>query len=125
MASYGVFLAACGFEYHGPNGHIGFAPRLTPENFKAPFTSAAGWGTFSQKAEAGSQKSVIEVKYGRLRLLTLALAAPGGKPPATLRVRLNGRKLVARHATENGRVLITLAAAATLNAGQRLEVVMG
>jgi len=29
MASYGVFLAACGFEYHGPHGHIGFAPRLT------------------------------------------------------------------------------------------------
>ena len=26
MASYGVFLAACGFEYHGPKGHLGFAP---------------------------------------------------------------------------------------------------
>ena len=28
MASYGVFLAACGFEYHGPKGHLGFVPRL-------------------------------------------------------------------------------------------------
>ncbi len=28
-----VFLAACGFEYHGPRGHIGFAPRLTPGQF--------------------------------------------------------------------------------------------
>ena len=25
MASHGVFLAACGFEYHGPKGHLGFA----------------------------------------------------------------------------------------------------
>ena len=35
MASYGVFLAACGYEYHGPKGHLGFAPRLTPEDFRA------------------------------------------------------------------------------------------
>ena len=45
---YGVFLAACSFEYHGPKGHLGFAPRLTPENFRAPFTTAEGWGTFDQ-----------------------------------------------------------------------------
>ena len=34
MASYGVFLAACGFEYHGPRGRIGFAPRLSPGIFR-------------------------------------------------------------------------------------------
>ena len=44
MASYGVFLAACGFEYHGPKGHLGFAPRLTPEDFRAAFTTAGGLG---------------------------------------------------------------------------------
>ena len=49
MASYGTFIAACGFEHHGPKGHIVFAPRLTPENFRAPFTTADGWGTYSQK----------------------------------------------------------------------------
>ena len=38
MASYGVYLAACGYEYHGPQGHLGFAPRLTPEDFRAAFT---------------------------------------------------------------------------------------
>ena len=36
MASYGVFLAACGFEYHGPQGHIGFAPRLPRTISKLP-----------------------------------------------------------------------------------------
>jgi hypothetical protein len=25
MARYGMFLAACGFEYHGPHGYMGFA----------------------------------------------------------------------------------------------------
>ena len=53
MASYGVFLAACGFEYHGPKGHLGFAPRLGPDDFRAAFTSAEGWGTIAQKRENG------------------------------------------------------------------------
>lgn len=54
MASYGVFLGACGFEHHGPKGHIGFAPRIAPENFKCAFTSSHGWGTYRQTI-AGSQ----------------------------------------------------------------------
>src|SRR6185369_11236940 len=49
MASYGIFLAAAGFEHHGPQGHIGFAPRVTPEDFRAAFTTAEGWGSYSQK----------------------------------------------------------------------------
>ena len=124
MASYGVFLAACGFEYHGPKGHIGFAPRLTPENFKAAFTSAEGWGTYEQKSEVRGQKSVIELKYGKLRLKTIALSAPGGQPPASVKVHLGGQALAATQAATDGRVLVTLAAAATLNAGQHLEVVL-
>ena len=31
MASWGVVTSLAGFEYHGPNGHIGFAPRLAPK----------------------------------------------------------------------------------------------
>ena len=51
MASYGVYLAACGFEYHGPKGHIGFAPRISPENFRCAFTSAEGWGLLLSEIE--------------------------------------------------------------------------
>jgi hypothetical protein len=46
VASYGVFLAACGYEYHGPKGYLAFAPRVKPENFRAPFTTVEGWGTY-------------------------------------------------------------------------------
>ncbi len=80
MASYGVFLAACGFEYHGPKAHLGFAPRLQPENFRAPFTAAEGWGTLEQKREGQVQTQRIELKHGTLRLRTLAFeSAPRRK----------------------------------------------
>ncbi|MFD1049598.1 hypothetical protein ACFQ1S_30760, partial [Kibdelosporangium lantanae] len=38
MMGYGVYLAACGYEHHGPRGHLGFAPRIRPEDFRAAFT---------------------------------------------------------------------------------------
>jgi uncharacterized protein (DUF608 family) len=122
MASYAVFLAACGYEHHGPKGHLGFAPRLTPEDFKAPFTTAEGWGTFSQKRDGGSQKETIAVKWGQLRVRTLAFAVPADAKPAKVAVTAGGRALQAAHQVEDGRVLVTLAAEATVAAGQAVEV---
>ena len=59
MASYGVYLAACGFEYHGPQGHIGIAPRLSPDNFRSAFTAAEGWGTIGQRREEDRQIATL------------------------------------------------------------------
>ena len=46
MASYVTVLACGGFEYDGPAGVIGFAPRLQADNLKRACTAAEGWGTF-------------------------------------------------------------------------------
>ena len=58
MASYGVYVSLCGFEYHGPKERIGFAPKISPEEFRAAFIAAEGWGTFQQtirdQRQAGS-----------------------------------------------------------------------
>ena len=86
MASDGTFLAACGYEYHGPKGHLGFAPRLSPDDFKAAFTAAEGWGTFSQQRKGGKQVHTIAVAWGKLRLKSLAFALPDGQT-ANLRRR--------------------------------------
>jgi uncharacterized protein (DUF608 family) len=122
MASYGVYLAACGFEYHGPKGHIGFAPRLTPEDFRAAFTAAEGWGTFSQKREAGVQKEMIAVKHGKLRMKTLAFELPEGARPGQVAVSAAGRAVPATIREEKGRATVTLGAETTLVAGQSLEI---
>jgi len=73
MASYGVFLAACGYQYHGPIGYLGFDPRIHPENFRSPFTVAEGWGTYAQQLEESGQKHQLSIKYGRLKLKSLSL----------------------------------------------------
>jgi len=54
MASYGVFIAACGFRYHGPKGRIDLAPRIAADRFRAAFTAAEGWGTTPSKGPAAS-----------------------------------------------------------------------
>jgi uncharacterized protein (DUF608 family) len=47
LASWGVLLGLAGFAYHGPKKSLGFAPRISPEQFRAVFTTADAWGTFS------------------------------------------------------------------------------
>ena len=90
MASYGVFLALCGFEYNGPKGYIGFAPKLSPENFKAPFTAANAWGTFSQKQNAKTQTERIDVKHGSLSINELKFEVAKGAKPSKVMGSIDG-----------------------------------
>ena len=62
MASYGAFVAACGFEHHGPKGYIGFFPKLEAGNFKAAFTAAGGWGSVRMKKRGRGTKLALTVK---------------------------------------------------------------
>jgi hypothetical protein len=121
MASYGVFLAACGFEYHGPKQHLGFAPRLTPDDFKAPFTSAEGWGTFAQQREGAGLKAEVQLRWGKLKLRTLALdIAPGTANSA--RVLHGTRPVLVKKSCEGRRVLLTFEEAIELAAGDLLSI---
>ncbi|HEY3320270.1 MAG TPA: GH116 family glycosyl-hydrolase [Planctomycetota bacterium] len=124
MSSHGVFTAACGFEYHGPKGYVAFAPRLSPENFKAAFTGAEGWGTFSQKREGQSQRASLDLKWGKLKLKTIALELPANAKPAKVTVTVGGNAVAAQHAVEGSRAMITLAEAANLQAGQVMEIAL-
>jgi non-lysosomal glucosylceramidase len=121
MASYGSFVTICGFEYDGPTGHMGFAPRVTPDDFRAAFTAADGWGTFAQKRRGKALAATVQVKHGTLRLKTLALT--GDFPHATATV--GGIRIPATVAVTAGRTTVTLAEEANLVPGHTLEVVAG
>jgi non-lysosomal glucosylceramidase len=122
MASYGVFLAACGYEYHGPKGYLAFSPRLTPRDFRAPFTTAEGWGTFHQKREGKTQADTIEVKWGQLRLRTLAFGVADGAKVSRVEVTANGQAAPCAWEKADGKVRITLGEEVVLDPHQALEV---
>jgi uncharacterized protein (DUF608 family) len=73
MASYGTFVNACGYAYHGPNKYLAFAPKVSPEKFKSPFTTAAAWGSYEQVVQGGEQKSKLSVAYGTCRCISFQL----------------------------------------------------
>ena len=122
MASYGVFLGLCGFEYHGPQGHLGFAPRITPDDFRAAFSAAEGWGTISQKREGKTQSNRIEVRWGRLRLKTLAVELPEGASLENATLLVAGRRVEADARQEGRRVTLTLPEPVVVREGEAIEV---
>lgn len=120
MASYGSFLAISGFEYHGPKGHIGFAPKLTPADFKCAFTAAEGWGTYRQKTANGKMEVEIAVRWGQVAVKTLALAAVA--PPQNVQVTLAGILVNSQFTFADGRMTITLPTTGMVKKGQMLAV---
>ena len=124
MASWGVLIALSGFEYHGPKGHIGFAPRITPEHFKSVFTAAEGWGGLSQSRSGRSQTNEIAVRWGRLRLKTVALELPQHAVLREATVTVHGRGIPVVTAREDRRVTVTMAHDVELTAGGALRVAL-
>ncbi|GAB3875781.1 hypothetical protein GCM10029964_020890 [Kibdelosporangium lantanae] len=118
MMGYGVYLAACGYEHHGPRGHLGFAPRIRPEDFRAAFTVAEGWGLYRQTRRPGRQDCAIEIRHGRLRVRTLAFETA----ELVRSVRVNGKP--AGFTRTDRRVLVTLAALVTVTEGSTLTITL-
>ncbi len=124
MAAYGVYLAACGYEHHGPKGHLGFAPRLTPEHFRAAFTTAESWGTFAQQFETAKLKAQIALKWGKLRLRTLALGLPRNFRPTQVTVTAAGKPVTATLAVKDGRATINLSDGIAMQEGDVMELLL-
>ena len=122
MASWGVYTALMGYEHHGPKGHIGFAPRLTPENFRAAFTAAEGWGTFAQQRDGAAQHEKIRVRWGRLNVKSLAFAVPKDFYTVSAFVTLDGKEIPSDRTLRNGRLEITLKEKLLVSEDQTLSV---
>ena len=125
MASHGAFIGICGYEYHGPKGHLGFAPKLTPENFRAPFTAAEGWGTFAQSIAPNKMAASVEIKSGQLKLQTLHLRMEGVAKTAKIKATLIGADVPIASEIDNGRVKLAFTNGITIQAGQKLSVEIG
>ena len=121
MAGYGVFLAACGFGYNGPKGEVAFAPRIHPEDFRAPFTAAEGWGTFSQKIDESGLQAKLQVKWGTLAVQTIRLN-PAGMETRNVAVTCNGKPLGATVKMKQGTAVVQFKAPVRIS--DELQVVL-
>jgi hypothetical protein len=122
MASYGVFLGLCGFECHGPKGRLGFAPRLTPEDFRAAFTTAQGWGSFSQKISHDRLTAEVEVRHGTVPFNSISLELPAGQKLQKAILSVNGKRLEVKAAQEGAKVLLTAVSGIDIEQGGKLQV---
>jgi len=125
LASWGAYVALSGFEHHGPRGHLGFAPRITPESFRAAFTAAGGWGTFSQGRSGKTQEERIAVHWGRLRIKSLAFEVPDGSVPLQVAVTVGEEVIPASFKARDGRISVDLGKGVALEAGNTLVVKIG
>jgi len=79
MAAWAGILAVSGFRYHGGEKTVVAAPKVSPANFSSFWSTATGWGTFSQLARDGRTRFSLSVLLGELpcRSVELARGAPG------------------------------------------------
>jgi hypothetical protein len=124
MASYGAFIAISGFTYHGPKQHIGFAPKLRPENFKAAFTAAEGWGSYSQKISGGEMRAELTVKYGQVPIRTMSLVPPAGTGARKVSAMVDGKSLTVSIKEKDGLAEVIFPKDLILKAEQKLEVTL-
>lgn len=129
MASYGAFIAACGYEYHGPKGYLAFAPRINSDDFKASFITAQGWGSFSQKISKQSQTYQIELKYGTLKIneMQFVLGTPYGELAEGVKservtANLNGQDVRIRYQLDERKLHILFGKSIVLVKGDSLSI---
>ncbi|MFP5079916.1 GH116 family glycosyl-hydrolase [Pedobacter sp. JCM 36344] len=122
MASYGTFINACGFEYHGPKGYIKFSPAWNAENFKAPFTSANGWGSYTQKKTGAKQLHTINLKYGELQLQELAFNKIGPGSIKSVSVMLGAQNIPVQFLQNGPELRITSNKKISVKTNEHLDI---
>jgi len=124
MASYGTFISACGFEYHGPKGFIRFNPAVSPDDFTAPFTTAEGWGTYKQKQTPTSFSVTFDIKYGNLNINEISFVISNNRKISKAEARLNGTIVACKMDQSGEDICVIFNNTATIAANQLLSVIV-
>ncbi|MGC8639792.1 MAG: GH116 family glycosyl-hydrolase [Isosphaeraceae bacterium] len=122
MSSWSLLLALSGYEYDGPARVLRFAPRITPEKFKAFFCGPEGWGSLAQTRDKNGQQSTITVVEGRLPISRIVLNVK--EPPKGAKVTLGTAALDATLQVQGDEARIALKKPRVLNMSETLSVVL-
>jgi len=124
MSSWSLLEAAAGYHYNAAEGTLSFAPRLTSDNFRAFFITAAGWGTFTQKKVEGQQVETLYLAYGELQLRSIKFRRTNGFDTriCSVTVQVNGKAVEATWQEDEGTIHVTLTSPMKVSAGETAQV---
>ena len=100
----------------------GFAPRINPENFKAPFTASEGWGSYTQQRNEKEFSSKIIVEYGQLKLNEIAVELDIKQTVKNVQVFLNYKANLCSFEQVGTKCIIKLNRTAIIKKGYFLSV---
>jgi len=123
MASYGTYITACGFEYHGPKGYIRFAPKINSTNFNAAFTAAEGWGNYLQRKSKNRWTYQLDLKHGKLAVKTISLQCDL-KKVMKVSITINEQKIESKTKQEDNNVVIDFPNPVTISEKQTLKITL-
>ena len=121
MASYGTFINACGFQYHGPKGYIRFAPKWNKTNFRSSFTAAEGWGTYIQQFSKKAWAHQIQLKYGSLALSAISLQTDLNKIKS-VGVMHEGKPVAISYKQDKNEIAISFTNPVAISVNQSLQI---
>ena len=129
MTAWGALISLSGFVYDGPAGRIGFAPKFRPDDFKAFFSAAEGWGSLAQRRVGSTQENRIDVKWGSLTVKSLVLQLPPGKQLSAAQVTVGqitagGRAIEATVKQSGGQVVLTAKQPVTIHRQQSIRALL-
>ncbi len=119
MSAWSGIAALSGFRYHGQDGTVFAVPRVRAADFSSFWSTATGWGTFSQKVTAGRPRFTLAVISGKLPCRSVVLAgAVGAKSSASLA----GKALTHELRVKDRRLSFVFADGVVLGEGDRLVI---
>jgi hypothetical protein len=120
LSAWVLLEAAAGYRYEAGAGALTFAPVLAAADFRGPFVTAAGWGTYTQRLTPGRLMVSLRLAAGRLELRRLSLQPTAPVTAASallgdhpLQVRWQAAEAAVQLALEAG-VWVTAAAPLTV-----------
>ena len=123
MAAWSGVVALSGFRYDGQKKHVSAEPKVRPDQFKSFWSTATGWGTFSQSASGQGKRFTLSVLYGKLPCNSVELlsALPAGAKASAM---LGNRSLPHHVTIDQKRAKVVFAEPLQLAEGDKLVILV-
>jgi non-lysosomal glucosylceramidase len=118
MAGWSVLNAISGYRFNVIDDALTFAPITETGEFRVPFLTDRGWGTYSQQANVSCS---LACAYGEVRVQRLTLPATFAGSPT---VRRGAETLAYKQEKHAGRVTLSFEQPVVLQAGETLSVAL-